>query len=251
MKQGCLKIAGVILSLFIFCFTSAADDVTKNIVSQVIDNFDNPEEIGWSWAAKGSKFIMEGYPKVMLVDHVPMAIKNVYPDPDGGYKVLGLEAKFSRQGDNWIDIFPVNPEGEITEIPFPGIVSQVDLWVWGSNYNYDLELLLRDSTGRVHTLGMGSLYFAGWKNLFVNIPTSIPQTQVQLPRYKGTTLVGLRIRTRPTERVDQFRIFFDQIKILTDMFETMYDGNELATMSFDDSGTETGGTGTTSEDSGL
>jgi len=32
----------------------------------------------------------------------------------------------------------------------------------------------------------------------------------------------------PTERVDNFFIYFNQLKVLTDTFETLFDGNDLA-----------------------
>jgi hypothetical protein len=41
------------------------------------------------------------------------------------------------------------------------------------------------------------------------------------------SFVKFRIWTTPLERVDNFYIYFNHIKILTDTFETLYDGDEL------------------------
>ncbi|MDR0453091.1 MAG: flagellar filament outer layer protein FlaA [Treponema sp.] len=42
------------------------------------------------------------------------------------------------------------------------------------------------------------------------------------------TFVKFRIWTGPMEQVNNFYIYFDQLKVLTDTFETRYDGEELA-----------------------
>ena len=36
------------------------------------------------------------------------------------------------------------------------------------------------------------------------------------------------IWTHPTEKVDDFYVFLDEIKVLTDLFETRFDGDDLA-----------------------
>lgn len=270
MKQGGLKVVSLILAVLLLGVVAYADDITQNIVSQVIESFDDADAVGWSWKAEGSKFSAEGYPKVKLFSHVPLALRSIYKDPNKDYKVLGLEMKFDRQGDNWVDVYPVDPDGNRIRLPFPGVISRFDLWAWGANVDFYLQVLLEDPDGRnvtvdfepfqddfktdyklkgadgsfysvhnerfgrTHTLDMGSLHFQGWKNMAVNIPTSIRQTQNQLPRYQGLRLVGLRIRSLPTEYANRtYKLFFDQIKILTDMFETMYDGYELVDQDFD------------------
>ena len=51
---------------------------------------------------------------------------------------------------------------------------------------------------------------------------------MMLPRLQSLTLVKFRVWTQPTERVDNFYIYFKQLKVLTDVFESYYDGDELA-----------------------
>jgi hypothetical protein len=64
--------------------------------------------------------------------------------------------------------------------------------------------------------------------LRAHIPNSIPQGKRILPRLAGLKFVKFRILTQPMEQVADFYIYFKQFKILTDMFESLYDGDDLA-----------------------
>jgi hypothetical protein len=150
-------------------------------------------------------------------------------------KSFGIWGKFDRRGYNWIDVYPIvpgsadDPQGPIPfEIPIPGRLNTLDMWVWGSNLNFYLEAYVRDYRGIVHTLYMGDLAYAGWRNLKVRIPSSIPQSKRALPRLEGLSFVKFRIWTTPMERVDNFYVYFNQMKIVTDIFESLFDGDELA-----------------------
>ncbi len=43
----------------------------------------------------------------------------------------------------------------------------------------------------------------------------------------GLTLAKLVIKTEPTERVDDYYVYIDHIKVLTDMQESLFDGYNL------------------------
>jgi hypothetical protein len=88
-----------------------------------------------------------------------------------------------------------------------------------------------DYRGIVHKLPLGSLHFMGWRNLSVEIPKQIPQTVRYLPMEKPLSLVRFEIWTEPTERVDDYIIYFDHLKVLTDMYKQRFDGDELADQS--------------------
>jgi len=102
------------------------------------------------------------------------------------------------------------------------------MWVWGSNLNYSLEAYFRDYNGFIHAIDMGSIGHTGWKNLSAQIPASIAQQKRILPHLASLTFVKFRIWTGPMERVDNFYVYFNQFKILTDTFETYFDGDDLA-----------------------
>lgn len=248
MRRGAFVIAGFALLLGLAAFPALAQSRSVNYETYVVDNFDYPDEVDWTWTAVGSKFIAEGYPVLKYFNGMPNAMRVIQNEPEDEYKIMGVEFKFNRQGDNWVDIIPMsteeNEDGEEVsvphEIPFRGVVSRIDVWVWGAGYLYQLEVLVRDCFGRVHSLPMGWLDFEGWKNLSVNVPTNIPQTSRYLGDIQNLSFVAFRIRTKPTERVDDFYVFFDQLKVLTDTYKPSYDGFELieADFSEDDSSSQ-------------
>jgi hypothetical protein len=189
-----------------------------------LESFDG--DSGYTWQIQGSKFATkiedDVYPKLTSVATWPTQIFGQNPEGQDSLKSLGIWGKFDRRGYNWIDIYPD------TEIPMPGRSQVIDIWVWGSNLKYQLEAYVRDYRGIVHTIPMGSIDHTGWRNLKANIPATIPQSKRVLPRLEALKFVKFRIWTGPTEPVDNFYIYFDQLKLLTDTFESKYDGEELA-----------------------
>jgi hypothetical protein len=147
-------------------------------------------------------------------------------------------------GYNWIDIYPTLKSGgddaEPFEIPITGRVRYLDMWVWGSNLNFYVEAYLRDQQGVVHTIYLGNIGYQGWKNLRAMVPTSIPQQRRILPDADEVAFISsaqdrsriylkfikFRVWTTPREAVGNFYIYFDQFKVLTDTFETLWDGDE-------------------------
>lgn len=242
MKQGGFMFACFVLATAFCMMPVAAQDYNKSFQSYTVDSFDGSEEIEWTWMAQGSKFATEAYPKLQTFEGLPQALRVMYPQNGEEKKgFLGVQAKFNRMGDNWFDIIPTK-DGEPYEIPFKGIVSRLDMWVWGADYLYSLEILVRDANGRVHTLPVGLLNFKGWKNMGVAIPSNIKQTTKYIDT-DGLTLVCFRVRSNPNERVDNFYFFIDELVALTNVFVDSYDGFELMDAAFD----ETENNGTTEE----
>lgn len=241
MTRGRLTALVFVAMLGLTAVQAFADDVFQRLESIVLDTFDNPTERRWTadgrqfsearqWVAVGSKFATEDFPKVAYADVWPAALFDTNPD-NLDLKVLGIQAKFDRKGFNYIEIFPTkeNDEGQRVHAPLavPGVGKMIDLWVWGANYNYNLEVHLRDYRGIPYVLDIGNLRFPGWRNMRVNIPTYIPQGQTHLPNYQGLTITKFVVRTHPTERVDNFYIYLDQLKVLTDMHDQPFDGRDL------------------------
>ncbi|MBN2547034.1 MAG: flagellar filament protein FlaA [Spirochaetes bacterium] len=143
---------------------------------------------------------------------------------------LGVKLEFNRRGYNKVELYPVEEkDGKIIGNPiiFKGRVKQIDLWIWGSNYNYDMEMVLMDYKGIYHRLPVGNLKHIGWKNFIVTIPNYIPQTSSYNPNSLKFSLVKLEIWTAPDERVTGAYVYIDHIKYLTDLMETQYDGYNL------------------------
>lgn len=244
MKKGSLLVIGLVLALLaspLHTLFAQTSNRTTNFESVVLESFDDPEQA--NWVVCGSKFINEEFlvdsnftgcantVRSQLVEAWPEAL---YRQPPEGVspRSLGVNAAFDRQGYNYLEIMPAteNENGELVEDPIqiPGEVQNLDLWVWGSNRNYYLELQLRDYRGIVHTLDLGNIAFRGWQNLRIEIPTSIPQEVIYVPQRQQLELVKIVLWTRPEERVDEFFVYFDNIKVFTDTFEQPFDGERLA-----------------------
>jgi len=246
MKQGSFKALSFAVSLILLAgmavFSAFGDENTVDWESVVIESFGNNTLHEWtigsraynydfSWKLEASKFATQYgddiFPKMTYVPSWPMALYGSNRDKMD-IQSLGIWGRFDRRGYNWIDLYPVAVgTDEPFEIPLPGRVSTVDMWVWGSNLNYYIEAYFRDYQGIVHSVYMGDIAYAGWRNLRIRIPNSIPQSKRTLPRFAGMTFVKFRIWTTPLERVDNFYIYFNHFKILTDTFEALYDGDEL------------------------
>jgi len=252
MKQGSFRaVRLVVLTLLLLTitgFSAIGDENTIDYDSIVLEDFlgetthiyqygGKVYKYEFEWALDASKFASvvkdEKFPKLTKVDAWPMALYGLNKN-NLEISSLGVWGKFDRRGYNWIDVYPAVPgtgkdgeDPEPFEIPLPGRIQYLDMWVWGSNLNYYMEAYFRDYQGVVHTLYMGNLAYTGWKNLRVKIPTSIPQYKRVLPRYAGLTFVKFRIWTTPVERVDNFYVYFNHMKILTDTFESLFDGDDL------------------------
>ena len=248
MKYGSIK-AVCLIVLACFAIPSAAgSDVTVDLNSVVLDSFNGDTTHEWydgrhhriyeyTWALAASRFATvftddEGsetaFPLHTFVDAWPIAL---YGHNREGRTIrsMGINGRFDRQGYNWIDIFPVEMDGETPfEIPMPGRVRHMDLWVWGANLDLYLEAYIRDYQGIVHRIWLGHTRHAGWRNLRANIPNHIRQDKRVLPAHGQLHFVKFRLWSQPNERVDNFFIYLNRFKILTDTFESLFDGDELA-----------------------
>jgi hypothetical protein len=203
----------------------------------------------YSWTTTASRFITEGYPKTQyfLADGTgPDGVKEPYPlrtykTEREQKQILGVETKFNRKADNWVEIAPVpveNPDGApYYGIPLEGRVLQLDAWVWGTNYKYKLEAVVRDVNGHIYVLPAGTLDFQGWKNVVIPIPAYIKQEDRLRSSFKNIYFVGFRVRTNPSEYVDNFAVFFDHLQYTTYRNSNFYDGSELKFLNFDGAAT--------------
>jgi len=241
MTLGRILSLTLLVTLVVGSVPIGANQVAQRLESIVLDSFDDPEQRVWIesgvekkenrvWMVYGSKFTTEGFPKMTYVNAWPTALFDSNPD-NLPLKVLGINGRFNRMGFNYIEIVPSIKDGDRfipKPIRLPGIAKTLDLWVWGSNYDYTMEIHIRDSRGVPYVLNLGSIKFRGWRNLSVSIPSSIPQTQEYLPSYLGLTLTKFVIRTNPGEKVDNFFVFIDNLKVLSDMQTLYFDGRDLA-----------------------
>jgi hypothetical protein len=235
MKHTSFKFICLIVWACITVFSGFGDEVTTQLETRVLESFNGESDSSLEWKAVGSRFISKindvTYPLVNYVDAWPVAAFGYNRGSDSPpVRSFGINGRFDRQGYNWIDVYPVlktAPDNPY-EIPIPGRVHNMDMWVWGANLKFYIEIYVRDYMGVIHALKLGDVSYAGWRNLKVDVPTTIRQSRRILPSYAGLQFVKFRIWTQPVEKVDNFYIYFKQFKVLTDMFESLFDGNDLA-----------------------
>ena len=244
MKKG-LKVFVNLSLLFVLAIPAFSQPSSKSVETFLIDNFD--AETDWKWSVNASRFIAEGFPKSGYFAGIPNSLRPFYKDKDVEPKVLGVQTAFNRKGDNWFEVVP-SKDGKIYEIPFVGNVVNVDFWVWGANYLYYLEVMVRDANGQVHVLPAGKLSFNGWKNVIVKIPGWIVQHSKLRSGPKTLTLIGFRVRTDAVEYVDDFAIYFDNLKYTTNSLSFIFDGYELKETDFSNS--ESGSFGSSNSNTG-
>ena len=231
MRQGSLHFVCLLMLLLLLTPTLlVADEKTLNLESRILETFD-PDTRTTDWLIRGSKFVTEGFPKKAYAQTWPEALFGANRE-ERDLEVLGAHFKFDRQGYNSVEFIPVTEgdDGELEHnpIPIPGRAQKMDMWVWGSDFDYYMELHIRDFRGVIHTLFLGNLNYTGWKNLGTDIPSYIPQSQQYAPYLAGLQLEKIVVWTKPTERVHNCYVYFDQIKVLTDVFVSRFDGDELA-----------------------
>jgi len=265
MKYGNFKVFCLVLlaGVAFVAFGNDPTDPTVNFESRILETFDNTENSLYVWHKDASRFAVgkdaadkdnkafaglglesgDFFPKLDYFEIWPQVLFRNNPDKKE-LRSLGIWGKFKRMGFNWIDIYPtLKSEGDNAspyEIPIPGRVRYIDMWVWGMGLNFNIEVYLRDQQGVVHTIYLGSLDYQGWRNLKAVVPVTVPQRRRILidPRTSNILnanernsvylkFVKFRIWTTPREAVGDFYVYLDQFKVLTDIFETLYDGDDM------------------------
>ena len=232
MRPGLRAFLGTVfvMTLFLTAALVMGDEMTQTLATRVLASFDDTATAG-NWIVQGSKYATNGFPQMQVVRTWPEAL---YKKNKEGRQLLalGIHGKFDRKSYNFLEMIPAakDSSGKLqpTTIPIPGRAKSIDMWVWGANYNYWLDVHIRDYQGIDHVIHMGSLMFPGWRNMSAIISTAIPQARKYIPRYAGLELSKIVIWTAPDEKVDDFYVFIDEVNVLTDLFETRFDGEDLA-----------------------
>lgn len=127
-------------------------------------------------------------------------------------RVLGVKVDFYHRGVISFTVHPTAP------IPVAGISKTISVWIAGRNFNHTLKVLIDDYFGRPMELTVGKLTFMGWKRLTVAVPPSITQTDYHFAYKDGIKITGFKIECDPLEAMGTYYIYFDDIRVVTDLF---------------------------------
>lgn len=127
-------------------------------------------------------------------------------------RVLGVRVDFYHRGVISFTVHPTAP------IPVAGISKTVSVWIAGRNFNHTLKLLIDDYFGRPMEITVGKLTFMGWKKLTVAVPPAITQTDYHFTLKDGIKITGFKIECDPLEAMGTYYMYFDDIRVVTDLF---------------------------------
>ncbi|MDR1933242.1 MAG: flagellar filament outer layer protein FlaA [Spirochaetales bacterium] len=154
---------------------------------------------------------LEGAPgaKTPIPDEEEIGIANVENDTF----VLGVKTEFFHRGAASIAVVPTRP------INLAGVVKTLSVWVVGRNYNHILKAVFQDFAGKKFELTIGKLNFSGWKQLIVPIPAEgVTQRDAHYSTLTGIQFLGFRIECDMMETYGSYFIYFDDMRIVTDLF---------------------------------
>ena len=203
---------------------SRQGDGAQLIRSISIEDFDG--DSAQEWSVVGSRFADAEVVQWQVVNAWPRVLYG--NNPDEVLRAFGVRGGFTRQGHNYIEIIP--PGGGAIELP--GVVDELEMWIWSANLRYYVTIQIQDYRGIYHTLDMGSIRHLGWKQFSVRIPTGIPQRWERTSAQTNLRLVKLVLWTDPRERVDEFYVYFDEIRGVTNTHQRLIDGYELGDPQF-------------------
>lgn len=139
---------------------------------------------------------------------------------DNNNYVLGVKTEFMRRDFSWLTITPAQG------VAIKGVTKTLSVWIAGRGYTHQLSFIIRDYIGDMKTLPSDDMTHIGWKEVELQIPTTIDQENYKISDERGITFEGFRIDFDPEDMMGRpFYIYFDWMTSETDIFNEGH-GNE-------------------------
>jgi hypothetical protein len=244
-----------------------ADVSAKEELPLVIEDFENATtgDKGWAVESEPKPFVgKEPEERLKMKNPVPRLEIKIIPGAPADMeketwslngmgrkkdKILGVSFRFRYPGTNavsvlpppevnWKDrtpVFTFNPAtGKVEQergLELPGRAKEISLWVMGQGAPYTLEVWVKDYRGGTRILKFGSVDFVGWRPVKVSIPADMPQETPSYPEAKPAKITRFVLRPMEDAPKDELYetayFFFDQIKVLTNLYKPNFDGANL------------------------
>lgn len=137
--------------------------------------------------------------------------------------VLGVKTEFFGRSNTTISINAIRP------LAVPGVTKTISVWVIGRNNNHRLSIVVEDNFGNRNFLPMGKLNFSGWHQVTVAVPPTLVQRNPHYTSLTGIKILGFVIEPELTETIGSFYVYFDDLRVVTDLFaEETRDADDIA-----------------------
>jgi hypothetical protein len=244
-----------------------ADVSAKEELPLVIEDFENATtgDKGWAIESQPKPFVgKEPEERLKMKNPVPRLEIKIIPGAPADMgeekwslngmgrkedKVLGVSFRFRYPGENAVSILPppevnwkdrtpiltysrvAGREEQERGLELPGRAKEISLWVMGQGAPYTLAAWVKDYRGGTRILKFGSVDFVGWRPVKVRIPEDVPQETPSYPDAKPAVITRFVLRPAKDAPRDELHetayFFFDQIKVLTNLYKPNFDGANL------------------------
>ena len=240
-----IKKTGTLIILLIMLSGNLISERQVYVQAPVLADFEDPAKIAeWVIGQTSQNIDLEviGQDKKGAIKATEAGPEALFIPADQKKYCLGVKGAFKTMGFNFIEVLPPVYKAELYPqlsnlftnpipnpyndrfIPLPGRIRSIDVWVAGRNYNYNLEIWIQDFNGFVYALEMGKINFPGWRNMSKPLPVYIPQEEKHIPKEQPLKFIKYVLRADPFERADKFFVYFDHMKVVTDLYVVRYDG---------------------------
>jgi hypothetical protein len=130
-----------------------------------------------------------------------ISIRDQFPSPaKDSKKYLGVKI-LGKSGD----VLQITPAKKLI---IDKHCQSISIWVYGKDLSGELSILLKDGAGASHRIIMGRLNYLGWRELTVNIPSTVSQMDQYLSQKKELEITRIMFNPGNTGRLPVWNYFY-------------------------------------------